>query len=137
MAVRTPGRAPESLCASRSGSGAPGVPSSAGVLMDRGAGAGAEADRGAPRLQTERACARSPLRPLTRRAALAPGPAAAALAAAPRRSAAKIEQFVAACNSNAEPFVWVTTADSILAEIERLCGRNLRDGTLERLGPGP
>ena len=36
---------------------------------------------------------------------------------------AKIEQFVAAYNSKSKPFVWVATADSILAKIERLCGR--------------
>jgi putative transposase len=36
---------------------------------------------------------------------------------------AKIEQFVAAYNTKAKPFVWVATADSILAKIERLCGR--------------
>jgi putative transposase len=36
---------------------------------------------------------------------------------------AKIEQFVAAHNKKAEPFVWIATADSILAKIERLCGR--------------
>ena len=35
----------------------------------------------------------------------------------------KIEQFVAAHNKRAKPFVWVATADSILAKIERLCGR--------------
>jgi putative transposase len=35
----------------------------------------------------------------------------------------KIEQFVAAHNKGAKPFVWVATADSILAKIERLCGR--------------
>ncbi|MGA2611818.1 MAG: IS630 family transposase, partial [Spirochaetia bacterium] len=33
------------------------------------------------------------------------------------------EQFVAAHNKRAKPFVWVATADSILAKIERLCGR--------------
>jgi putative transposase len=36
---------------------------------------------------------------------------------------AKIEQFAAAYNKKAKPFVWVATADSILAKIERLCGR--------------
>ena len=36
---------------------------------------------------------------------------------------AKIEQFVAANNKTAKPFVWVATADSILSKIERLCGR--------------
>jgi putative transposase len=35
----------------------------------------------------------------------------------------KIEQFVAAYNKKAAPFVWVATADSILAKIERLCER--------------
>jgi len=35
----------------------------------------------------------------------------------------KIEQFVAAYNTKGKPFVWVATADSILAKIERLCGR--------------
>jgi len=35
----------------------------------------------------------------------------------------KIEQFVAAHNKRAKPFVWVATADSILAKIGRLCGR--------------
>jgi len=35
----------------------------------------------------------------------------------------KIEQFVAAHNKRAKPFVWVATADSILAKIDRLCGR--------------
>ncbi|MGA2480274.1 MAG: IS630 family transposase, partial [Spirochaetia bacterium] len=33
------------------------------------------------------------------------------------------DQFVAAYNTKARPFVWVATADSILAKIERLCGR--------------
>jgi putative transposase len=36
---------------------------------------------------------------------------------------AKIEQFVAAYNNKAKPFVWVATAESILAKIERLCQR--------------
>ena len=36
---------------------------------------------------------------------------------------AKIDQFVAAYNKGAKPFVWVVTADSILAKIERLYGR--------------
>jgi putative transposase len=35
----------------------------------------------------------------------------------------KIEEFVAAYHKNPKPFVWVATADSILAKIERLCGR--------------
>jgi len=35
----------------------------------------------------------------------------------------KIEQFVAAYNKKATPFVWVATADSILEKIARLCGR--------------
>ena len=36
---------------------------------------------------------------------------------------AKIDQFVSAYNKKAKPFVWVATADSILAKIERLCTR--------------
>ena len=43
---------------------------------------------------------------------------------------AKIEQFVSGYNNKARPFVWVATADSILEKIQRLCGSNLRDGTL-------
>ena len=35
----------------------------------------------------------------------------------------KIDQFVVAYNKKAKPFVWVATADSILAKIKRLCGR--------------
>jgi putative transposase len=35
----------------------------------------------------------------------------------------KIEQFVAAYNKKAKPFVWVATADSILEKLARLCGR--------------
>ena len=36
---------------------------------------------------------------------------------------AKIDQFVSAYNKEAKPFMWVATADSILAKIERLCER--------------
>lgn len=36
---------------------------------------------------------------------------------------AKIEQFVSAYNKLTKPFVWVATAESILAKIERLCQR--------------
>jgi len=36
---------------------------------------------------------------------------------------AKIEQFVSAYNQSVKPFVWVATAESILAKIERLCQR--------------
>lgn len=36
---------------------------------------------------------------------------------------AKIEQFVSAYNQSGKPFVWVATAESILAKIERLCQR--------------
>jgi putative transposase len=36
---------------------------------------------------------------------------------------AKIELFVSAYNQQAKPFMWVATADSILAKIERLCHR--------------
>ena len=36
---------------------------------------------------------------------------------------AKIEQFVAACNKNATPFMWHATADSILEKLGRLCQR--------------
>lgn len=35
----------------------------------------------------------------------------------------RIEQFVAAYNKDAKPFVWVATADSILEKIGRLCER--------------
>ncbi len=34
---------------------------------------------------------------------------------------ARVDQFVASYNSNARPFVWTATADSILGKIERLC----------------
>ena len=33
----------------------------------------------------------------------------------------RIDSFVEHCNRNASPFVWVATAESILAKIERLC----------------
>jgi putative transposase len=36
---------------------------------------------------------------------------------------AKIDQFVSVYNKKAKPFMWVATADSILAKIERLCER--------------
>jgi putative transposase len=36
---------------------------------------------------------------------------------------AKIDQFVSTYNQQAKPFVWVATAESILAKIERLCQR--------------
>jgi putative transposase len=36
---------------------------------------------------------------------------------------ANIDQFVRSSNSQAQPFVWTATADSILAKIERLCNR--------------
>jgi len=36
---------------------------------------------------------------------------------------AKIEQFVSTYNEQAKPFMWVATAESILAKIERLCHR--------------
>ena len=35
----------------------------------------------------------------------------------------KIQQFVAAYNKNAKPFMWHATADSILEKLGRLCGR--------------
>ena len=35
----------------------------------------------------------------------------------------KIDQFVSNYNKKAKPFVWVATADSILAKIDRLCRR--------------
>ncbi|MGD0460211.1 MAG: IS630 family transposase, partial [Terriglobia bacterium] len=35
----------------------------------------------------------------------------------------KIDQFVRSSNTQAQPFVWTATADSILAKIERLCNR--------------
>ena len=36
---------------------------------------------------------------------------------------AKIDQFVRSSNTQAQPFIWTATADSILAKIERLCNR--------------
>lgn len=36
---------------------------------------------------------------------------------------AKINQFVSVYNKKTKPFIWVATADSILAKIERLCER--------------
>ena len=39
----------------------------------------------------------------------------------------KIEQFVAAYNANAKPFLWHATAESILEKLGRLC--NLISGT--------
>ncbi len=36
---------------------------------------------------------------------------------------ARIDQFVRSSNTQAQPFVWTATADSILAKIERLCNR--------------
>jgi len=38
-----------------------------------------------------------------------------------RRLIEKIEQFVARCNTETHPFIWVATADSILEKICRLC----------------
>lgn len=35
----------------------------------------------------------------------------------------KIDHFVTRYNKNATPFVWTATADSILAKVQRLCGR--------------
>jgi transposase len=40
-----------------------------------------------------------------------------------RELVAKIEQFVAAYNKNAKPFMWHATADSILEKLGRLCQR--------------
>jgi hypothetical protein len=35
----------------------------------------------------------------------------------------KIDQYVRASNSHAQPFVWTATADSIFAKVQRLCER--------------
>jgi putative transposase len=35
----------------------------------------------------------------------------------------KIDQYVQASNTHAQPFVWTATADSILAKVQRLCER--------------
>jgi transposase len=35
----------------------------------------------------------------------------------------KIDHYVQASNSHAQPFVWTATADSIFAKVQRLCER--------------
>ncbi|MGB2666039.1 MAG: IS630 family transposase, partial [Candidatus Acidiferrum sp.] len=35
----------------------------------------------------------------------------------------KIDQYVRASNTHAQPFVWTATADSIFAKVQRLCER--------------
>ena len=42
----------------------------------------------------------------------------------------KLTAFVEHYNKQAPPFVWVATADSILAKLERLCSYIFRDTTL-------